>query len=74
MRYSGFATTRNGMLRYGMLLSLAALPLLQGCVPLVVGGAAATGYMVSEDRRTVGTITEDQTIETKTSSRIGDSV
>ena len=72
MRYWSFATTRSVMLRYGMLLSLAALPLLQGCVPLVVGGAAATGYMVGEDRRTTGTMTEDQVIETKTSSRIGD--
>ena len=52
----------------------AALPLLHGCAPLVVGGAAATGYLVSEDRRTVGTITDDQTIETRTSSRIGDGV
>ena len=62
----------QGMLRCGILLLLAALPLLHGCAPLVIGGAAATGFAVSEDRRTVGTITDDQVIETKASSRIGD--
>ena len=61
------------MLRYGsFLFLLSALPFLHGCAPLVIGGAAATGVMVSEDRRTVGTITDDQVIETRTSSRIGD--
>jgi osmotically-inducible protein OsmY len=62
----------QGMLRCGLLLLLAALPLLHGCAPLVIGGAAATGFAVSEDRRTVGTFTDDQVIETKASSRIGD--
>jgi len=51
---------------------LAVLPLLHGCAPLVIGGAAATGVLVSEDRRTVGTMTDDTAIETKASSRIGD--
>ena len=62
----------RGMLRCGILLLLAALPLLHGCAPLVIGGAAATGFVVGEDRRTVGTMTDDQTIETRASSRIGD--
>ena len=74
MRGSSSSPVRSGIRRCSLLLLIAALPLVNGCVPLVVGGAAATGYAVSEDRRTVGTITEDQTIETKTSSRIGDSV
>ncbi len=51
--------------------------LLQGCVPLVVGGAAATGVVVV-DRRTVGQQVEDKTIEIKVASEIrskfGDSV
>src|SRR5262249_3693224 len=47
---------------------------IQGCIPLVAGGAAATGVLVAEDRRTVGTITEDQSIEIKTSNRIGDAL
>lgn len=54
-------------------LSLA-LPLINGCAPVIVGGAAATGVMVVEDRRTVGTITEDEGIEFKTLSRIGGKV
>jgi hypothetical protein len=38
------------MLRYGIFLFLlSALPFLHGCAPLVIGGAAATGVMVSED-------------------------
>lgn len=49
---------------------LVAAPILSGCAPLVVGGAAATGVVVAEDRRTVGTITEDQAIELKTANRI----
>jgi osmotically-inducible protein OsmY len=36
-----------------------------------VGGAAAGGVMVAQDRRTVGTITEDEGIEIKASGRIG---
>ena len=51
---------------------LCPLLLLHGCAPLVVGGAAATGLLVSEDRRTVGTMTDDTAIEAKASSRIGD--
>ena len=62
----------QGMSRCGILLLLAALPVLHGCAPLVVGGAAATGVLVAEDRRTVGTFTDDQVIETRASSRIGD--
>lgn len=59
-------------MRYVILAVLAAVPLLQACAPLVVGGAAATGVVVAEDRRTVGTITEDQAIEVKSSNRIDD--
>ena len=56
------------------LMIVAALPLLGGCVAAVVGGAAATGVLVAEDRRTVGTITEDKGIEFKASSRVGEKV
>lgn len=55
-----------------VLLALSALPLLHGCAAVVAGGAAATGVMVAEDRRTVGTITEDQGIELKAANRIGE--
>jgi osmotically-inducible protein OsmY len=57
-----------------VLAVLLAVPFVNGCAPLVVGGAAATGVVVAEDRRTVGTITEDQAIELKASNRIGDRV
>ena len=63
-----------------LLLCLAIVStgtLLQGCVPLVVGGAAATGVVVV-DRRTVGQQVEDKTIEIKVASELrskfGDSV
>ena len=57
------------------LLSLIAVPLLvsalTGCVAAVVGGAG-TAAVIGEDRRTVGTVTEDQGIELKAESRIRD--
>lgn len=51
---------------------LAALPLLGGCAAAVIGGAAATGALVTQDRRTVGTITEDQGIELKAAQRLNE--
>ena len=54
------------------LLIVAALPLLGGCVVAAIGGAAVGGVLVAEDRRTVGTMTEDQGIELRASSRIDD--
>jgi len=51
------------------LLIVVALPLLNGCAAVAVGGAA-TGAVMADDRRTVGTITEDQGIEIKASNRI----
>ncbi len=52
------------------LLMLAGLQLLQGCAAVAIGGIMGTVVM-SQDRRTVGTITEDQGIELKAVSRIG---
>jgi osmotically-inducible protein OsmY len=52
------------------LLMLAGLQLLQGCAAVAIGGIAGTVVM-SQDRRTVGTITEDAGIEMKSVSRIG---
>ena len=59
-------------MRYAILMLLAGLPLVQGCAPVMLGSAAATGVAMVEDRRTVGTITEDQGIELKASNRIGE--
>jgi osmotically-inducible protein OsmY len=56
------------------LLALVVIPLvaiLSGCVAAVVGGAG-TAAVIGEDRRTVGTVTEDQGIEFKAESRIRD--
>lgn len=39
--------------------------LLSACVPAVVGGAAASTAWVAQDKRTTGTIIDDQTIELK---------
>ncbi len=50
---------------------LIIIPLLHGCAAAVLGGAG-TAVLVAEDRRTVGTVTEDQGIELKAASRIGD--
>lgn len=46
-----------------------ALTLLAGCVPLLVGGAVMGG-LVATDRRTSGTVVEDEGIELKAAIRI----
>ena len=53
---------------------LMALPLLGGCAAVILGGAVGGGVLLAEDRRTIGTVTEDQGIEVKASSRIGERV
>ena len=49
--------------------ALATLPALQGCFPVVAGGAVAGAAMIS-DRRTSGAFLEDEAIEWKTRSAI----
>ena len=51
-------------------LALAAglavvVPAINGCVPVVVAGAAAGGTLVATDRRTTGTQVDDEGIELK---------
>jgi len=53
-----------------VLLLATGLAGLTACVPLVLGGAVATGTMVATDRRTSGTVLEDNGIEVKANSRI----
>ena len=48
----------------GLALVATAMPLLQGCFPLAVTGAAV-GSLVASDRRTTGTYVEDESIEWK---------
>ena len=52
-----------------LLALLVIVPALYGCAAAVVGGAG-TAVVVAEDRRTVGTVTEDQGIELKAAKRI----
>jgi osmotically-inducible protein OsmY len=53
------------------LLLAAILPTLPGCFPVIATGVGA-GVMVAIDRRSLGTQTEDESIEWKAGSRIGD--
>ncbi len=50
-------------------LLIVALVAGSGCTPVVVGGAA-TGAAVVHDRRTAGTVLEDQSIELKALTRL----
>lgn len=47
-----------------LLISLISLSLLSGCAAVVVGGAT-TGVAIAHDRRSTGTVIDDQTIELK---------
>ena len=51
-------------------LLLAGLLWLPGCVPVAVVGAGAGAYMGYEDRRTAGTMVEDEGIELRANNRI----
>lgn len=59
------------------LLAAAALPMLQGCFPVVATGVGAGAAMIA-DRRTSGTYVEDEGIEWKIANRLrerfGDSI
>jgi osmotically-inducible protein OsmY len=49
----------------------AASNLLSGCVPIVIGAAAAGTALVVADRRSVGAQADDEAIELKISSNVG---
>jgi osmotically-inducible protein OsmY len=58
-------------------LALAGIVGLSACVPLPLllgGGAIAGGVMVASDRRTSGTVIEDNAIQLKSSNRIEDNL
>ena len=50
---------------------ITLLPMLEGCVPAVIGGAAV-GVMSAHDRRSTGTQTDDETTEWKASNNVPD--
>ena len=56
--------TEKKRLRIIALLVMLAIPWLSGCAGLLIGGAAV-GVSVVHDRRTTGTVVDDQTIELK---------
>jgi osmotically-inducible protein OsmY len=66
---------KKSLQRTTLMLALAAgtLTSLSGCFPLVAGGMV-TGAMVASDRRTSGTVVEDEGIELKASARIRDNL
>ncbi len=55
-------------------LVASALGGLSACAPLLIGGAMVGGTMVYTDRRTSGTLIDDQAIELKAAKRIGELV
>jgi len=57
-------------MRWMLSAALPLLLLLQACVPVVIGGAAA-GAGAAHDRRTLGAIIDDENIELKAAAKIG---
>jgi osmotically-inducible protein OsmY len=49
---------------------LALIPLMHGCAVVALGGAAAGGYLVGEDRRPVNVMTDDQGVELRVANRV----
>lgn len=65
--------SRRARWRHAVLIGLAASTLaLGGCAPLLIGGAAVGGALMFSDRRTSGTVIEDQAIEVKAANRVRD--
>jgi osmotically-inducible protein OsmY len=57
--------------RAALLAVLASAALLSACTPLLLSGAAVSGVMIATDRRSSGAQLEDQSIELKAQSRVG---
>lgn len=60
------------MRKLAVLLALSALPVLQGCIPLIVGGAIGAGALLVADRRPAGSYVQDEGIEIRAVKRIND--
>lgn len=54
-----------------LLLGAVVVPALQGCFPIIAAGVAS-GVLATVDRRSVGTQTEDESIEWKASARVSE--
>ena len=59
-------------LAVSVLLGATALPMLQGCLRVVAASAVSGGALATLDRRSLGTQTDDETVEWKASSRVGE--
>jgi len=55
-----------------IVLLTALTPLVQSCVPIMVGAGVGAGVMMADDRRTSGTVVEDETIEVRAANRISE--
>jgi hyperosmotically inducible protein len=53
-----------------MTLVLCAVAGLTGCVPILIGGAAAGGYYIGQDERSAAQIAEDGAITTRVKTRL----
>jgi len=57
-----------------LVAAMAAVSALSACAPLLLGGAAVSGALMVNDRRTSGTQLEDEAIELKAGSRLKDAL
>ena len=60
------------MRRLARLLALLPALSLPGCAPVLIGAGAASALSMSEDRRSSGAQLDDQSIEWRSASRIGE--
>ena len=58
-------------MRLGLVLAIAAMPLIQSCIPLAVTGAG-TAALMAADRRSTGTYIDDEGIELTALGRLHD--
>src|SRR5688572_4869640 len=70
MRSTVYCSEPNNMRYIVTLLALALLPLIHGCAVVAVGGAAAGGYLLGEDRRPVSIMSDDKQIEARVVDRV----
>jgi len=56
--------------RHAGLACAVVMTQVAGCAPLLVGGAMVGGTIMVSDRRTTGTLVEDQAIELKANNRL----
>lgn len=70
MLHRTFGELRAGTVFLALVMA-AVVPLLQGCAGVLLGAGAATTAVVANDRRTTGTMMDDETIEWKARAALG---